>query len=104
MSNWRLKLNETESRQIFRTVGCYYNRHMQHVQSCNQIVIRKNTESFVQHHWSILKDQLSCNGDCSSNENVCTDVQAATCYLMNENEITNFISPERGRNAKKKKR
>lgn len=52
-----------------------------------QTILRGKTERFVQANWSILKETLSCRGDCAQSDNPCTDAQALTCYRMNQRAI-----------------
>ena len=53
----------------------------------NQEVIREKVQVFVQAHFDVLKETLSCNGDCASSQNTCPDAQAAACYLINQQAV-----------------
>jgi len=52
-----------------------------------QTILRAKTERFVQANWSILRETLSCSGNCGQPDNTCTDAQAATCYRQNQRAV-----------------
>ena len=101
-------MNETELRQIYASIGMRFPRTAQieaidinnSTPVTNQNGIRLSTQQFVQAHWTFLQHQLSCQGNCGDAINICSDAQAATCYLMNKDEIENFIKPEKGKGKK----
>lgn len=98
-------MNDTESRQVWRRVGVSLSRQTSEpINMSQQAVIRKHTQNFVQAHWKLLEQQLSCQGNCASEQNTCTDTQATACFLINQNEIENYNNPRKKdmKNAKKK--
>lgn len=52
-----------------------------------QTVLRAKTERFVQANWSILRETLTCSGNCSQADNPCTDAQALVCYRTNQRAV-----------------
>lgn len=89
-------MNRTELRQQMRMAGLdapYRHSRTEELRNmiqppihapAQQHVMRARTEQFVQRHWSVLQETLSCSGNCSSPENTCPDAQASACFHQNQ--------------------
>ena len=56
------------------------------------LILIKNPEILYEYNgkktnFDVLKETLSCNGDCASSQNTCPDAQAAACYLINQQAV-----------------
>ncbi|MGA1354400.1 MAG: hypothetical protein ACO32I_06465 [Candidatus Limnocylindrus sp.] len=92
-------MNETEQRQLIRQLGMArpYRGELpteldqvnipSDLQPSAQTVLRNKTEAFVQAHWDILRETLTCTGNCGQIDNTCTDAKALTCYKVNQRAI-----------------
>ena len=90
-------MNRTEARLSYKLAGLTLpHRHLSMEQLLemetalalsNQAACRNALNAFVQEHWRVLKETLTCNGDCASPENRCPDAQAAACYLSNRDAV-----------------
>ena len=89
-------LNVSEARQLCSQSGLSWPRRGLTVEELEvifnnntptlskQTVRRRKTERFVQDNWPILKDELTCKGNCGNAANACSDAQAFCCFKMNE--------------------
>ena len=92
-------MNRTELRQMYRIAGLLIPKRTLNDEqlTCmettltpsNQQVIREKVQRFVQANWAVLKETLDCKGNCGDSENRCSDAQAASCYLMNQDAVDN---------------
>jgi hypothetical protein len=96
-----LDINRTEARQLLKS---YFNEYARRSDTLVQIEdkinsgvgapnsdqrqIREMTQSFVRSNWQTFAELLSCNGDCASMQNNCTDAQAFVCYRVNKSAIS----------------
>ena len=90
-------MNNTELRHIYQLAGLprpprNLNSDELSILTCskkksNQDIIRKKVQTFVQQHWDVLSETLTCSGDCAELVNSCTDAQASICYLTNQREV-----------------
>lgn len=88
-------MNKTEQRQTMRLMGLgHMPRHATEDElsewaesRTTQTVLRERTEAHVQRNWTILKEVLTCEGNCASPLNQCPDAQASICYHANKNMI-----------------
>jgi len=91
-------MNETELRlMLLRATGNRFPRHAGVEQlssmkmSCNnmcaQAYKRRKTEDWLKANWPYVKESMSCEGNCASPENKCTDTQAHICYSENKNKV-----------------
>ncbi len=88
-------MNKTEQRQTMLAMGL--GRMVRHASDDDlaewsesrtaQIILREKTEAHVQRNWTILKEVLTCQGNCASPINQCPDAQASICYHANRNMI-----------------
>lgn len=91
-------MNETELRLVLlRATGNRFPRHVgvnrlssMNV-SCNNICAqsykRQKTQDWLKANWSYVKESLSCEGDCASPDNKCSDLQAHVCYTENKSKV-----------------
>lgn len=90
-------MNTTEKRMLYGTAGLprpkrtlsdtELSEMMTTLSPSNQQGIRAMVEKFVQAHFDVLKETLSCQGDCASVYNACPDAQAVACYLINKDSV-----------------
>lgn len=90
-------MNRTEKRDLYLAVGLprpkrtLTDEQLSELETTitpsNQTSIRNAVQVFVQANFSVLKETLSCQGDCASVQNRCPDAQAAACYLINKEQV-----------------
>jgi hypothetical protein len=90
-------MNKTELRQLYTQYGLdppsrqatteELSTFTTSVVKSNQAQIRQKVQAFVQPNWEVLKEILTCNGDCSESQNTCTDAQASVCYITNQKKV-----------------
>jgi len=92
-------MNGTELRlMLFRATGKRVPRHVPDSELtsldmekepglCAQAYMRRKTQEWLSANWDYVKESLSCEGDCASVHNQCTDVQAHTCYTDNRDKV-----------------
>lgn len=56
---------------------------------CAQAYKRKMLQSWLTRNWTYVQESLSCEGDCASEHNKCSDAQAHTCYSSNKDKVDN---------------
>lgn len=92
-------MNETEHRLLLRSLGLQRPYRGELPEQTDQVhiptdvtpsaqtILRAKTERFVRANWSILRETLSCQGNCAQFDNPCTDAQALTCYRLNQRAV-----------------
>jgi hypothetical protein len=91
-----LGINKTEARQLARKMGMFPPRcaSIEELESLVQVdepthqsKIRSSTQDYIQKNYDLIADLLSCDANCASAENTCTDAQAIVCFNMNKSVI-----------------
>jgi hypothetical protein len=91
-------MNKTEKRQMYRHAGLpvpkrtLSEEQLENLETTlsvsNQQVIREKVQRFVQANLNVLQETLDCSGNCADSDNTCPDAQAAACYLLNEDAVS----------------